>query len=97
MSCGSTGQVDVDAPPASFRFKEVGRSRQVRLLRCGGPSQVEESRTDAAAIASEPSPDAHAHSTADKQVTKQNTRMAIAPIWRSQMFITPVTSVRSNV
>ena len=31
------------------------------------------------------------------QVKKQDTRMAIAPIWRSQMFITSVTSVRSNV
>ena len=33
----------------------VGRSRQVRLVRCGGPSQVEESHANAAAIASEPS------------------------------------------
>ena len=97
LSRGSAGQVDVDAPPANFRRDAVGRSRQVRLLRCGGPSQVEESHADAAAIVSEPSRMHTRTETVDKQITKQDTRMAIAPIWRSQMFITPVTSVRSNV
>ena len=47
--------MDVDAPPANFRLDAVGRSRQGRLIRCGGPSQVEESHADAAAIACEPS------------------------------------------
>ena len=46
---------ELDAPPANFRLDAVGRSRQGRLLRCGGPSQVEESHAEAAAIASEPS------------------------------------------
>ena len=55
MSRGSAGQVNVDAPPAIFHCDAVGRSQQVRLLRCGGPSQVEESHANAAAIASEPS------------------------------------------
>ena len=47
--------MNVDAPPANFRLDVVGRSRQGRLIRCGGPSQVEESHANAAAIASEPS------------------------------------------
>ena len=43
-----------DSPHAFFRFNEVGRSRQGRLFSSGGPSQSKESRTDVAAIASEP-------------------------------------------
>ena len=45
----------VDAPPADFRFNEVGRSQQGRLIIDGGPSQSKNSHADAAAIASEPS------------------------------------------
>ena len=43
------------SPPAKFRCDVVRRSRQGRLLRCGGPSQSKESHADTAAIASEPS------------------------------------------
>ena len=95
LSRGSAGQVNVDAPPAIFRFDEGGCSQQGRLYRSGGPSQSKDSHADATAIASEPS---RMHTRTAKwtmQITIQNTRMAIAPIWRSQMFITPVTSVRS--
>ena len=70
----------------------VGRSRQGRLNTCGGPSQSKDRNADAAAIASEPSPDALTHSTVHWTNRLQDTRMAIAPKWRSQMFITPVTS-----
>ena len=44
----------------------IGRSRQVRLLRYGGPSQSKNQCTDVAAIASEPNPDARVHRTVDK-------------------------------
>ena len=68
------------APPANFRSDEGGRSRQGRLYWCGGPSQVEESRTDAAAIASEPS---RMHTRTAKWTSRlqkiQDTCMAIAP------------------
>ena len=83
----------VDAPPANFRFSEAGRSRQGRLIIDDGPSQSKESCIDAAVIASEPNPDARMHSTVDKTDYRiQDTHMAIAPKWRSQMFITSVTS-----
>ena len=72
---GSSGMVD--APPANFRSDEGGRSRQGRLYWCGGPSQVEESRTDAAAIASEPS---RMHTRTAKWTNSQNYRILA---WRS--------------
>ena len=43
----------------------VGRSRQERLYKVGGPSQSKESHVDAVAIASEPSWMHNAHSTMD--------------------------------
>ena len=69
--------MDVDAPPGNFRRDVVGRSRQVRLLRCGGPSQVEESHANAAAIASEPS---RMHTRTAKWTNVQNYRILA---WRS--------------
>ena len=58
-------QAVVDAPPANFRRDDVGRSRQVRLFRCGGPSQVEESRANARQSRVS-QPDALTHSKVDK-------------------------------
>ena len=55
MSRGCADQVDDAAPPANFRLDAVGRKRQGRLYSVGGPSQVEGSYANAAAIASEPS------------------------------------------
>ena len=60
--------MNVDAPPVNFRFNEGGRSRQGRLIRCGGPSQVEESHADAAAIACEPSRMHSRTAKVDKQI-----------------------------
>ena len=68
---------ELDAPPANFRLDAVGRSRQGRLLRCGGPSQVEESHAEAAAIASEPS---RMHTRTAKWTNSQNYRILA---WRS--------------
>ena len=57
----------------------VGRSRQGRLNTCGGPSQSKDRNADAAAIASEPIRMHSRSKTVDKQITIQDTRMAIAP------------------
>ena len=70
---------ELDAPPANFRLDAVGRSRQGRLLRCGGPSQVEESHAEAAAIASEPSRRHSRTASGQTDYRIQDTRMAIAP------------------
>ena len=82
LSRGCADQVDDAAPPANFRLNAVGRKRQGRLYSVGGPSQVEGSNANAAAIASEPNPDALTHSTVhwtNRLTRKQDTRMAIAP------------------
>ena len=65
------------SPPAKFRCDAVGRSRQGRLLRCGGPSQSKESHVDIAAIASEPS---RMHTRTVKWTNVQNHRILA---WRS--------------
>ena len=65
------------SPPAKFRCDAVGRSRQGRLLRCGGPSQSKESHADAAAIASEPS---RMHTRTTLWTNLQNYRILA---WRS--------------
>ena len=60
----------------------LGRKRQGRLYTCGGPSRSKGSHAVAAAIASEPSPDALTHSTVhwtNRLTRMQDTRMAIAP------------------
>ena len=57
----------------------VGRSRQGRLNTCGGPSQSKDRNADVAAIASEPIRMHSRSKTVDKQITIQDTRMAIAP------------------
>ena len=69
LSRGCADQVDDAAPPANFRLDAVGRKRQGRLYSVGGPSQVEGSYANAAAIASEPSR-MHTHRTVDKQITE---------------------------
>ena len=56
-----------------------GRKRQGRLYTCGGPSRSKGSHAVAAAITSEPSPDALTHSTVHWTNRLQDTRMAIAP------------------
>ena len=58
----------------------VGRSRQERLYKVGGPSQSEESHVDVVAIASEPSWMHNAHSTMDNS---QNYRIIESLAWRS--------------
>ena len=55
----------VDHPLRISDAAAVGRSRQGRLLSYGGPSRSKDSRAVAAAIASEPSPDAHTHRPVD--------------------------------
>ena len=87
---------NVDHPLRISDVAAVGRSRQGRLYNNGGPSRSKESTCSEAAIASEP---IRMHTRTENWTHEQitETRMAIAPIWRSQMFITSVTSVRSNV
>ena len=58
----------------------VGRSRQERLYKVGGPSQSKESHVDVVAIASEPSWMHNAHSTMDNS---QNYRIIESLAWRS--------------
>ena len=69
--------MNVDAPPANFRFNEGGRSWQGRLYKCGGPSQSKDSHANAAAIASEPS---RMHTRTEQWTNKLQCRILA---WRS--------------
>ena len=82
------------SPPANFRCTAVGRSRQGRLIikrwaltvegiahRCGRRSRVSRSGCTRA-------------QQRDNCLQNRVTRMAIAPKWRSQVSITPVTSLQ---
>ena len=85
--------------PCEFpTLMKVGRkSAGTVVLRYGGPSQVEGIAYRSGGDREWAEPDAHTHRKLDKTHRITGYSHGDRPLWRSQMFITPVTSVKSNV
>ena len=89
--------MDDDAPPANFRSIEGGRSRQDDRSGAVGPHKSKDHDADARQSRVSQS-DALTHSKVDKQINKKaGYSHGDRPLWRSQMFITSVTSSQVNV
>ena len=90
-------QVDDNAPPANFRSVEGGRNRQDDRSGAVGPHKSKDHDADARQSRVSQS-DALTHRKVDKQINKNaGYSHGDRPLWRSQMFITSVTSSQVNV